>query len=88
MPYPGLLQPLTIPHKPWTDISLDLVEGLPLSESHNVILEIVDRYSMSGYFIGMHHPFIASSVVKIFIENIYKTHGLPQSIVSDRDKIF
>lgn len=88
VPYPGLLHPLEIPTKPWADISLDFIEGLPISEGKTVILVIIDMFTKFGHFIGLHRPFSAATVANVFIENIYKLHGLPQSIVSDRDKLF
>lgn len=53
-----------------------------------MILVIVDRSTKFGHFIGLHHPFSAITVANMFIDNIYKLHGLPQTIVSDRDKLF
>lgn len=52
---------------------MDFVEGLPISH---------------GHFIALKHPFTALSVAKIFMQQVYRLHGLPTSIVSDRDRIF
>lgn len=86
--YPGLLQPLELPYKPWTDISMDFIEGLPNSEGRTVILVIIDRFSKFAHFIGLHHPYTTSTIARVFIDHIYSIHGLPQTIVTDRDKIF
>lgn len=86
--YPGLLQPLPVPEGAWQVVSLDFVEGLPKSATYSVILVVVDKFSKYSHFIPLAHPFSAVSVAQAFMVNIYKLHGLPQALVSDRDRIF
>ena len=68
---------------PWT-----FIEGLPKAGGMNVIMVIVDRLSKYSYFITMRHPFNARQVAEVFIDRVVSRHGIPKSIISDRDKIF
>lgn len=85
---PGKLQPLSVPSQAWQIISMDFVEGLPLSGSVNCVLVVVDSFTKYAHFLPLRHPFTAFVVAKLFLHNIYKLHGMPQSIISDRDRIF
>lgn len=84
----GILQPLSIPARPWFSISMDFIEGLPLSQGHSVVWVIVDRLTKYAHFLSLAHPYMASSLAQIFDKQIFKLHGLPNSIISDRDIAF
>jgi hypothetical protein len=88
VPYPSLLNPLQIPATKWSEISMDFIEGLPTSNGHNVILVVVDRLTKFAHFLPLSHPYTIHKVASIFLDNIFKLHGLPKVIVSDRDRIF
>nr|GEW94107.1 reverse transcriptase [Tanacetum cinerariifolium] len=84
--YPGLIQPLSIPERIWKEISMNFIKKLPTSHGKSVILVVVDRLRKYAHFIPLTHPFTASQVAQVLLDQVYKMHGLPESIVSDRDK--
>ena len=86
--YPRLLQPLQVPRQSWEVVSLDFVEGLPLSSTFSVILVVVVKFSKFAHFIPLKHPYSTTSVARVFLDNIYKLHGLPVAIIFDRDRVF
>ncbi|KAK9058307.1 hypothetical protein SSX86_023148 [Deinandra increscens subsp. villosa] len=86
-PY-GLLQPLPIPEAPWLDISMDFITHLPCSRGKTAIWVIVDRFSKFAHFIALPKTYTAVSLASTFLREIYRLHGLPNSILSDRDPLF
>ena len=83
----GLFQPLPIPHHIWEELSLDFIEGLPKSENYDSILVIVDRLSKYAHFLGFKHPYTEVAIAAVFAKEIVRLHGIPRTVVSDRDKI-
>ncbi|GJV44327.1 reverse transcriptase [Tanacetum coccineum] len=67
---------------------MGFIKGLPLSNGKSVILVVVDRLSRYSHFIALSHPYTAVQVANAFMDHVYKLHGLPQIIVSDRGKVF
>jgi hypothetical protein len=73
--------------RPWLDITIDFIEGLPLVDGYNTILVVVDRFTKFAHFLTLPHPFTASSVARLFVDSVVKLYGMSRSIVSDRDRI-
>ena len=67
---------------------MDFVERLPNSHKQNVILVIVDRFTKYANLIALAHPYTTSKVANLFLQHIFKLHGMPSSTVSDRDSAF
>jgi hypothetical protein len=84
----GLLQPLDLPSAVWEDVAMDFIEGLPWVNGKSVILTVIDRFSKSAHFLALGHPYPATTVARCCFDNIVRLHGIPASIVSDRDPVF
>ncbi|MBW0550678.1 hypothetical protein O181_090393, partial [Austropuccinia psidii MF-1] len=84
----GFLKPLPIPNGPWICLSMDFITQLPLSNSFDSILVIVDRFPKMAVFIPTMFSITSLDLAHLFIKNIFSKHGLPLSIVSDRGSLF
>ena len=69
-------------------MSLDFVEGLPKSMGYEVILVVVDRLTKYVHFVPVSHPYNAAKIASLYMHHVFKLHGRPSSIVSDRDATF
>jgi transposase InsO family protein len=86
---PGLLNPLNIPSGRWVEISMDFLVSLPKTkEGFDAILVIVDRLTKRAKFIATKTTASAEDTADLFMKNYMKDHGLPKTIVSDRDSKF
>uniref|UniRef100_A0A3B3HRL8 Integrase catalytic domain-containing protein n=1 Tax=Oryzias latipes TaxID=8090 RepID=A0A3B3HRL8_ORYLA len=83
-----LLQPLPTPSRPWSHIAVDFVTGLPDSQGHTVIFTVIDRFSKFCHFIPLHQLPTASETADILVQHIFRHHGIPSDIVSDRGPQF
>ena len=85
----GPLQPLTIPEWKWEHITMDFVTGLPRTRrQHDAVWVIVDRLTKSAHFIPIRITYSLEELVQKYMEEVVRLHGVPVSIVSDRDPRF
>ncbi len=89
--YNGLLKPLLIPYRPWTDVTLDFVPGLPISNSYNAILIVLDCLTKERHYIlyNIDENGITTEVTaQLLLQNIWKLHGLSLSLTSNKNPQF
>ena len=85
----GLLQSLPIPEWKWDHITMDFVSGFPrTARGHNAVWVIVDRLTKSAHLLGMKTTDTIETLSQLYICEIVRLHGVPLSIVSDRDSRF
>jgi len=85
----GLLQPLPVPEFRWDSVSMDFIVDLPETPNgFDAVFTVVDRLSKMTYFIATQKNITAQDAARLFFDNIVCVHGLPNSIISDRDPKF
>jgi len=85
-PY-GLSSPLELPYAPWQSIVMDFITELPLSEGCDQLWVVIDQFTKMAHFIPLREK-TAADLAIIFAREIWKHHGLPTDIMSDRDSRF
>ena len=90
-PY-GLLNPLSVPDRPWESIGVDFVGPLPVSQNRDgnfdSITVVICLFSAMVHLIPSRANYNAKQVAEMMFEEVYKHHGVPRHIVSDRDSLF
>ncbi|KAH9289269.1 hypothetical protein KI387_033386, partial [Taxus chinensis] len=85
----GLLQPHDIPEWKWDVISMDFIVGLPMSSyRHDAIMVTVDKLTKVAHFSPTKVTYNAKAIAKVFMEDIVRLHGIPKTIINDRDTIY
>lgn len=80
--------PLPVPARPWEDLSLDFIVGLPPYKGHSALFVVVDKFSKGVHLGSLPAHYTTFEVARLFIEISGKIHGPPRSLVSDRDPLF
>ena len=81
----GLLSPIDVPLRPWKSISMDFIIGLPESTGYTKIWVVLDRFSKMAHVIPLATEVPIEQLALMFQKKIWCFHGLPESIISDRD---
>ncbi|GJZ20139.1 putative reverse transcriptase domain-containing protein [Tanacetum coccineum] len=85
----GLIQQLKIPEWKWENITMDFINKLPRTSSgHDSILVIIDRLTKSAHFLAIHEDYKIERLARLYINEIIARHGVPVSIIYDRDSYF
>jgi len=84
----GKLKLSKVLEKPWTDLTVDFITKLLVVAGKDVILVVCDRLSKMTYFIAITEGTSVEGLVRLFQDNMWKLHGLPESVVSDREPQF
>jgi reverse transcriptase-like protein/integrase-like protein/gag-polyprotein putative aspartyl protease len=88
-PPAGRLRPLPIPSRAWESIGMDFIGPLPKSAlGHDMILVIIDRLTKMAKFIASQSTATSKDVAELFLREVFRYHGLPSNIISDRDPRF
>ena len=67
---------------------LDFVESLPKSQLKDAVLVVADKLTKFVHFVPLSHPYTAAQVAHLYMQHVFKLHGMPTTIVSDKDPIF
>ncbi|KAF8748128.1 hypothetical protein RHS01_11044 [Rhizoctonia solani] len=80
--------PLELPSRPWQHVSYDMIVDLPKDGNHDSILVIVDSFTKYGIFVKCSKKLKAPKLAELFLEHVWKRHGMPEKTVSDRGRVF
>ena len=79
---------MPILEKPWLDVSMDFVEGLPKSHLKSVVFVVLDKLTKYTHFMSLSHPYTVAKDANLYLHYVFKLHRMPSTIVSDRELVF
>jgi transposase InsO family protein len=81
----GLLQPLPIPKKKWEVVTIDFITKFPwTTRKHDSVMVVLDKLTKVAHFVHVKMTDTTTSIVEIYMREIYRLHGIPKAIVSDK----
>jgi hypothetical protein len=84
----GELHPVPVPEQRWSTISVDFIVELPKSNGHDSVMVVVDSVSKTSHFVPTNTTVTALGSARLYMRNIWKLHGLPDVVLSDRGPQF
>jgi hypothetical protein len=84
----GTLQPLPVPAHPWETVSVDFITELPDAHGYDAVMVAVDVMGKRAHFMPTHTTITSSGAARLYLHNVWKLHGLPINMVSDRGPQF
>jgi transposase InsO family protein len=84
----GELHPLPIPPTPWDTVSVDFIVELPESAGHDAVMVVVDSVTKRAHFVSTLTTITAAGTARLFVQHVWRHHGLPRKVVSDRGPQF
>ena len=85
----GPLKPLPVPEGPWTTVSMDFIVALPQTKhGYNAILTFVDKFTKMAHFVPTTNECDAPETARLFVDHVFRYHGLPREFISDRGSQF
>jgi hypothetical protein len=85
----GLLQPLPIPEKKWEVITIEFITKIPkTTRQHDSIMVVVDKLTKDSHFFLVKITHTSANIAEIYMTEIPRLHGIPRTIVSNRDTKF
>ena len=79
----GELHPLLVPDAPWDTVSVDFIMELLESLGHDAVLVVVDSFTKRANFVPTFTTLSAAGTARLFVQNVWKLHGIPHKVVSD-----
>ena len=84
----GKLRPNQVPERPWQHILVDFIMKLPVSKGHDSILVVCDKFLKMSHFVATTEKTTVEGLMRLFRDNMWKLHGLLESVILDRGPQF